>query len=182
MDWDVVVVGAGVVGLACAERLARAGLSTLVAERHARFGQETSSRNSQVVHAGMYYPTGSLKAALCVRGNASLYAWCERHGVAHRRVGKYIVAPGPDGEPALDAICERGRANGVARLERVSGARVAADEPAVIAHAALFSPDTGIVDAHELMASLAAAARAHGCDFAFEHTLVAAERAGAGWA
>src|SRR5581483_1853509 len=77
MSWDVAVVGAGVIGLACAERLARAGLSTLVLERHARFGQETSSRNSQVVHAGMYYPTASLKAELCVRGNASLMKWCE---------------------------------------------------------------------------------------------------------
>lgn len=181
MDWDVVVVGAGVVGLACAERLARAGRSVLVTERHARFGQETSSRNSQVIHAGMYYPTGSLKATLCVRGNASLYAWCERHGVAHRRTGKYIVAPTADGERELDAILARGRANGVAGLTKVSGAHVEAEEPSVIAHAALFSPSTGIVDAHALMASLAAAARAHGCDFAYEHALVAADRAASGW-
>ncbi len=181
MDWDIVVVGAGVVGLACAERLARAGRSVLVVERHARFGQETSSRNSQVIHAGMYYPTGSLKATLCVRGNASLYAWCERHGVAHRRVGKYIVATSADGGSQLDAILERGRANGVAGLTKVSGAHVEAEEPSVIAHAALFSPATGIVDAHELMASLAGAARAHGADFAYEHTLVAAGRAAGGW-
>ena len=182
MDWDTVVVGAGVVGLACAERLARAGRSVLVAERHARFGQETSSRNSQVIHAGMYYPTGTLKAELCVRGNASLYAWCARHGVAHRRVGKYIVAPTADGEPALDAILARGHANGVASLAKVAGARVEAEEPRVIAHAALFSPSTGIVDAHELMASLAASARANGCDFVYEHAIVGAERTAGGYA
>jgi len=181
MDWDVVVIGAGVVGLACAERLARAGLSTLVAERHARFGQETSSRNSQVIHAGMYYPTGSLKATLCVRGNASLYAWCERHSVAHRRLGKYIVAPNSDGERELDAILARARANGVAALEKVTGAEVEAAEPNVIAHVALWSPNTGIVDAHELMTSLAVAARGHGCDFAYEHAIVAAEPVAGGY-
>jgi len=181
MDWDVVVIGAGVVGLACAERLARSGLSTLVAERHARFGQETSSRNSQVIHAGMYYPTGSLKATLCVRGNASLYAWCERHRVAHRRLGKYIVAPDADGERELDAILVRARANGVAALEKVTGAEVEAAEPNVIAHAALWSPNTGIVDVHELMRSLAVAARGHDCDFAYEHTIVAAEPVAGGY-
>lgn len=181
MEWDAVVIGAGVVGLACAERLARSGLSTLVAERHARFGQETSSRNSQVIHAGMYYPHGSLKATLCVRGNASLYAWCERHDVAHRRVGKYIVATDPDGEAELDAILARGHANGVVALGKVTRAQIAAAEPNVIAHAALWSPDTGIVDAHALMTSLAAAARGHGCDFAYGHTLATAERVGAGY-
>ena len=181
VDWDAVVIGAGVVGLACAERLARAGLSTLVAERHPRFGQETSSRNSQVIHAGMYYPHGSLKATLCVRGNASLYAWCRSHRVAHKRLGKYIVSTDPEGEAELDAIFERGRANGVTALQKVTGAEVAAVEPNVIAHAALWSPDTGIIDAHELMSSLVAAARHHGCDFAYGHTLLAAERIGDGY-
>jgi L-2-hydroxyglutarate oxidase LhgO len=181
VDCDVAIVGAGVVGLACAERLARLGLATLVLERHARAGQETSSRNSQVIHAGMYYPTGSLKAELCVRGNRSLYDWCARHGVAHRRVGKYIVATSREGEGELDAILARGRANGVARLEKVSGADVVAAEPNVIAAAALFSPDTGIVDAHGLMTSLAAAARAHGADLAFAHVLAAAEPIAGGY-
>jgi L-2-hydroxyglutarate oxidase LhgO len=181
VDWDIVVIGAGVVGLACAERLARAGLSTLLVERHARFGQETSSRNSQVIHAGMYYPRGSLKATLCVRGNASIYAWCESRGVAHRRVGKYIVATDPAGEVELDAILERGRANGVTALVKVPQSHVAAAEPNVIAHAALWSPDTGIIDTHELMSSFAVAARGHGCDFAYEHHLMAAERTGSGY-
>jgi L-2-hydroxyglutarate oxidase LhgO len=181
MFWDAVVVGAGVVGLACAERLARAGRSTLVLERHARFGQETSSRNSQVVHSGIYYPTGSLKAELCVRGNASLYAWCERFSVPHARVGKFIVAPTAAGEPELEALLARGQANGVPRLERVPAARVFADEPNVIAAAALWSPDSGIVDAHAFMASLHAEALAHGADFAFAHTLVGAEPRASGW-
>lgn len=182
VDWDAVVIGAGVVGLACAERLARAGLSTLVAERHSRFGRETSSRNSQVIHAGIYYPHGSLKATLCVRGNASLYAWCQSHRVAHKRLGKYIVSTDPEAEAELDAIFERGRANGVTALQKVTGAEVAAAEPNVIAHAALWSPDTGIIDAHELMSSLVAAARHHRCDFAYGHTLLAAERTGDGYA
>jgi L-2-hydroxyglutarate oxidase LhgO len=181
MIWDAVVVGAGVVGLACAERSARAGLTTLVLERHARAGTETSSRNSQVVHAGLYYPTGSLKAELCVRGNASLWAWCEQRSVPHARVGKFIVAPTAAGEPELETLLARGRANGVPSLERVPAARVAAEEPNVIAAAALWSPTSGIVDAHAFMASLQAEARAHGADFAFAHTLLAAEPRGSGW-
>jgi L-2-hydroxyglutarate oxidase LhgO len=156
-------------------------LSTLVLERHARFGQETSSRNSQVIHAGMYYPTGSLKAELCVRGNHSLVAWCAQHGVAHARVGKFIVAASPAGEAELDAILARAHANGVARIEKVAGTRVVAEEPNVIAHAALWSPDTGVVDSHAFMASLAAQARAHGADFAFSHSLVAAEKTESGF-
>ena len=174
MDVDALVIGAGVVGLACAERLARGGMRTLVLERHEDFGRETSSRNSEVVHAGMYYPTGSLKARLCVRGNASIYAWCEAHGVPFARVGKLIVATSAEGEPVLDTIFERGRANGV-ELERVTGRRILADEPQVAAIAGLHSPRTGIVDSHALMASLLAQARDHGADGAFRHTIFAVE-------
>jgi L-2-hydroxyglutarate oxidase LhgO len=172
---DVVVIGAGVVGLACAEALARAGRSVLVVERHEGFGRETSSRNSQVIHAGMYYPTGSLKAELCVRGNRSLRAWCEQRQVPFRMTGKYIVAVDPAEEPALEAILQRGHANGVEGLVRASAAELAAAEPHVTATMALWSPDSGIVDSHALMASLHAEAQRHGCDFAWRHALVAAE-------
>jgi L-2-hydroxyglutarate oxidase LhgO len=166
---DVVVIGAGVVGLACAEALARSGRSVLVVERHEGFGRETSSRNSQVIHAGMYYPTGSLKAELCVRGNRTLRAWCEKRQVPFRMIGKYIVAVEPAEEPALEAILRRGHANGV------DGLAPAAPPPNVTASLALFSPDSGIVDSHALMASLLAEAQRHGCDFAWRHALVAVE-------
>jgi L-2-hydroxyglutarate oxidase LhgO len=112
VDADVVVVGAGAVGLACAAELSRAGLSVVVAERHASPGQETSSRNSQVLHAGIYYPAGSRKADLCVRGNRSLSAFCEAHGVPFRRIGKWLLAVGPDEEKRLNDEVVRGGRTG----------------------------------------------------------------------
>ena len=175
MTWDVAIVGAGVIGLACAERLTRAGMQVLVLERHAKAGQETSSRNSQVLHAGMYYTPGTLKADLCVRGNASLGAWCESHNIPHARMGKLIVATDEAGEAELAKILERGRANGVAEFDWATRAQIEA-EPNVIARAALWSPRTGIVDAHPLMDSFAAEARTRGCDFAWKHSLLSAER------
>lgn len=181
MDFDVVVIGAGVVGLAVAEAAARAGRSVVIVERHGAFGTETSSRNSQVIHAGMYYPAGSLKARLCVPGNRALYAWCERHGVDHARLGKYIVATAPDEEPALEQILARARTNGVDALEPVTGAAVAAAEPHVRATAGLWSPNTGIVDAHGFMASLLAEARAHDADVAFEHRVTRIAREDGGY-
>src|SRR5512143_3505572 len=129
-DTGVAVVGAGVVGLAVAARLARDGREVVLLERHPRHGQETSSRNSEVVHGGMYYPAGSLKARLCVEGNRRLYAFCEAHGVAHRRTGKIITAAVEEELPALDAILERGKANGVV-MERLTPAQVHDLEPNV---------------------------------------------------
>ena len=170
-DTDAVVIGAGVVGLACARALAARGDSVIVLERHERFGVETSSRNSEVVHAGIYYPTGSLKARLCVAGNRSLVAWCAAHDVPHRRLGKVIVATNADEEPKLGEILARARASGVTTLEEITPARVRALEPRVRASAALWSPDTGIVDSHTFMASLLADAEAHGASVAWRHTL-----------
>lgn len=181
MTWDVAIVGAGVVGLACAERLARAGRRVLVIERHAKHGQETSSRNSQVVHAGMYYDKGTLKAELCVSGNASMGAWCDAHGVPFSRVGKLIVAIDEPGEARLADILARGRANGCEKLDWATSAQIA-EEPNVVARAALWSPRTAIVDVHALMGSLLAQARSHGCDVAFQHALVGAQRTMGGWA
>lgn len=155
-------------------------MQAVVLERHGKAGQETSSRHSQVLHAGMYYGPGTLKAELCVRGNASLGAWCVAHGVPHRRMGKLIVATDESGEAELAKILERGRANGVAELDWATRAQIDV-EPNVIARAALWSPRTGIVDAHPLMDSFAAEARSRGCDFAWKHSLLAVARKDGVW-
>ena len=169
------VVGGGVVGLAVAMRLARGGRAVVLLERHPSFGRETSSRNSEVVHAGMYYPTGSLKARLCVAGNRSLHAWCAAHDVGIRRLGKFIVATVDDEIPALQRIQERGMANGVPGLRWCEPGELARAEPHVRAVAALFSPDTGIVDSHGLMQSLADAAAADDAVLAWGHEFTGAE-------
>lgn len=159
---DAVVVGAGVIGLACARALARAGLETLVLERLPGFGQETSSRNSEVIHAGLYYPTGSLKAECCVAGNRALYAFCAEYGVPHRRCGKLIVATAPAQRDRLAALYAQGRRNGVSDLELLSGADACVLEPALAADHALLSPSTGIIDSHALMLALLGDAERHG--------------------
>jgi L-2-hydroxyglutarate oxidase LhgO len=182
MQVDIAVVGAGVVGLACAHELARAGQSVVVIERHARVGTETSSRNSGVIHAGIYYPADSTKARLCVRGNQSLFAWCRRFDVRAQAVGKIIVATSSAEEATLDTLFWHARLNGVPALRLLSGAEVRAREPAVVAHAGILSATTGIVDVVELAASLRAQAAAHGCTFAMRHTLRAARRATDGYA
>jgi L-2-hydroxyglutarate oxidase LhgO len=175
VDTDVVVIGAGAVGLACARELAARGREVVLIERHERFGVETSSRNSEVIHAGIYYPTGSLKARLCVRGNRSLYAWCESHEVPHARLGKLIVATSAEEEPKLDQILRQAVENGVTSLQRFAPNQIHKLEPHVRATHALWSPDTGIVDSDQLMASLYADARAHGCTDALRHEVVGAE-------
>ena len=134
---DVAIVGGGVVGLAAAGAIASRGYSTCVLERHPRMGTETSTHNSGVIHAGIYYPPGSEKARLCVEGQALLYEFCERHGVPHSRCGKLIVAQDEDDLPALEALRARGTANGVEGLAMVDRDFIAAREPAVQAVAAL---------------------------------------------
>ena len=148
---EAVVVGAGVVGLAVGRALARPGLETIVLEREATIGTGVSSRNSEVIHAGLYDAPGSLKARLCVAGRRTLYAYCEAHGVAHRRCGKLVVAATPAQAQALEAIAARARANGVEGLKLLDGAEARALEPALAAEAALQSPETGIIDSHGLM-------------------------------
>lgn len=180
MDADVVVVGAGAVGLACAAELSRAGLAVVVAERHAAPGQEASSRNSQVLHAGIYYAEGSLKARLCVAGNRSLAGFCEAHGVPFRRVGKWLLALTPEEEPRLAEVVAGGLANGVV-LEEVPLARFRAEEPRVRATAAVLSPATGILDVHGLFRALRAIAEENGASFAFRHELVAAAPVAGGY-
>jgi len=163
---DAVVVGAGVVGLAVARALARAGREVVVLEAENAFGTGTSARNSEVIHAGLYYPTGSLRARLCVRGKALLYDFCASHGVAHRRCGKLIVATSADELPALDRLQATAAANGVPDLQRLTAAEAQALEPALHCVGALLSPSTGIVDSHGLMLALLGDAEAAGAALA----------------
>ncbi|CAN5260667.1 NAD(P)/FAD-dependent oxidoreductase [soil metagenome] len=151
---DAVVVGAGVVGLAVGRALAQRGLETLVLERFDAIGTGTSSRNSEVIHAGIYYPPGSLKARLCVQGKAMLYAFCESHGVEHRRCGKLLVATQEAQRGKLAQIAAQARANGVGDLQLLDAAQLRALEPALCAVAGLLSPSTGIIDSHGLMLAL----------------------------
>ena len=151
---DCIVIGGGVIGLAIARRVALAGVETLVLEREAVHGSHTSSRNSEVIHAGVYYPPGSLKALLCVRGREQLYGYCEDRGIEHRRCGKLIVATSDEEQPRLQHYFETARRNGVIDLAWLSPAQAAEFEPAVRCAAALWSPSTGIVSSHQLMQAL----------------------------
>jgi L-2-hydroxyglutarate oxidase LhgO len=150
---DAVVIGAGAVGLAIARQLARAGHDIVILEKNAHFGMETSARNSEVIHAGLYYPKGSLKARLCTRGKALLYEFCEQHGVPHKRIGKLIVGHAGQ-EPQIDAIATAASENGVDDLQSLTRAQIAALEPQIVADSGLFSPSTGIIDSHQYMLAL----------------------------
>ena len=151
---DTVVIGAGVVGLAVARALALRGREVLVLEAADAIGTGTSSRNSEVIHAGIYYATGSLKARLCVEGKALLYAYCAERGIAHRRCGKLLVATSDDQLPQLQSIIDKAAANGVNDLVRLTQAEAQAMEPRLSCVAAVHSPSTGIIDSHALMLSL----------------------------
>ena len=166
---DCVVIGAGVIGLAVARELAMQGREVIVLEREGAIGMGVSSRNSEVIHAGMYYPRSSLKAELCVRGNRLLREYAQSHGVPFLTVGKLIVATANEDHPRLLALLETGRASGVAGLHEIPASEARALEPELSCVAALYSPDTGIIDSHALMLSLQGDAEAHGATVAF-HT------------
>ncbi|OIR00913.1 L-2-hydroxyglutarate oxidase LhgO [mine drainage metagenome] len=159
---DCVVIGAGVVGLAAARRLANAGREVLILEAAERIGTGISARNSEVLHAGLYYPEGSLKARLCLLGRELLHAYCEARAIPHRRCGKLVVASDQARCAELEAIAARARRNGVAGVEILSRAQARALEPELQCAAALHSPATGIVDSHALMLSLLGDAQAAG--------------------
>lgn len=151
---ECVVIGAGVVGLAVARALALAGREVLVLEAASTIGTGTSSRNSEVIHAGLYYAAGSLKARLCVQGKGQLYDYCAERGIGHRRCGKLLVATAVEQLPQLQGIIDRAARNGVNDLVRLSGAQARALEPELTCEAAVYSPSTGIVDSHALMLAL----------------------------
>jgi L-2-hydroxyglutarate oxidase LhgO len=155
LDFDVVVIGAGVVGLAVGRACALAGLRVLVIERAAQIGTEVSSRSSEVIHAGLYYPSGSLKARLCVEGRAMLYDYCRERGIGHEQCGKLVVATHESQHARLAQLLGQAHANGVADCVWLEAAEARALEPQVHCTAALMSPSTGILDSHGLMYSLA---------------------------
>lgn len=181
MTFDVIIIGAGVVGLACAQRLARRDRKLAVLEKHDSFGQETSSRNSEVIHAGIYYPQGFLKSRLCVEGNRLLYAWCGEHNVPHGRIGKLIVATTEEEASSLEVICSGAERNGVPGLELLGKKQLLSMEPEVSAVAALLSPTTGIIDSHHLMRSLLHAAEDKGAVMSRRAKVTAIEFDGDGY-
>lgn len=172
---ECVVVGAGVVGLAAARRLAQAGLEVVVVEAAGDIGTGTSSRNSEVIHAGIYYPAGSLMARLCVAGKQALYAYCDQYGVPYRRCGKLIVATADNERDKLAAIKSHAEANGVGDMQVLSGAEARALEPALNCVGALLSPSTGIVDSHAYMLALRGEIEAAGGALAFHAPLLSAK-------
>jgi len=173
---DAAVIGAGVTGLAAARAIAAAGASVCVLERHPRPGMDTSTHNSGVIHAGIYYPTGSLKARLCVEGRELMYEFCARYSVPHLRSGKLIVAYDESEIGELEALHRRGAANGVEGLAIVDPAFIAAREPAVFAVAGLWSPDSGIVNAEDLVKALLRTGADAGVMFLPGTHLIAADR------
>jgi L-2-hydroxyglutarate oxidase LhgO len=168
---DAVVVGAGVVGLAVARALALAGRETIILEKEITIGTGTSSRNSEVIHAGIYYPKGSLKARLCVAGRKALYAYCDAHGIPYRRCGKLIVAIGEEQRGSLERVLATARGNGVDDITLISREEAQALEPALACAGALLSPSTGILDSHAYMLALLGDAQAQGAMIAYGSTV-----------
>ncbi|MBC7202664.1 MAG: NAD(P)/FAD-dependent oxidoreductase [Pusillimonas sp.] len=171
VDIDCLVIGAGVIGLATARELALAGREVLVVEAESQIGTGTSSRNSEVIHAGLYYPTKSAKARLCVTGRKALYEYCEAHGVPHKKTGKLIVATTNNQLDALQTLRDKALANGVDDIQWLSAREAIALEPELNCRAALFSPSTGIIDSHALMLSLQGQAEQAGSQFVFRTPL-----------
>lgn len=178
---EVAVIGAGVVGLAVARELALRGHEVVIVEAEGAIGTGISARNSEVIHAGLYYPAGSLKARLCVRGKALLYDYCAARGIAHRRCGKLVVATRTADLPRLQELAAKGASNGVDDLALLDRDAVLALEPALRAEGALWSPSSGIVDSHGLMTALLGDAEAAGAVLALASPITGGERRGDIW-
>jgi L-2-hydroxyglutarate oxidase LhgO len=179
---ECVVVGGGAVGLAVARALARAGREVLVLEKERWIGSETSSRNSEVIHAGIYYPKDSLKALLCLRGRNALYIYCAEHGVPHKRLGKLVAACAEAEIPALEGIWRKAAANGVDDLAWLTAAEAKALEPNLFCVKAFLSPSTGIIDSHALMLAFQADAEAAGAIVVLRAPVLSGRVAGRGFA
>jgi L-2-hydroxyglutarate oxidase LhgO len=175
---DIVIIGAGVVGLAVAERLSRTtrGQEIVVLERHDGFGRETSSRNSEVVHAGLYYAKDLLKTTLCIRGNPLLFELCRKEGIPHRKTGKIILATNESEEQQVQSIFKGARANGAAGIRLISAGEIETMEPCVFGLSGLYSPESGIVDSHQLMKYFEQAAQSRGVTVAYGTEVVALEK------
>jgi L-2-hydroxyglutarate oxidase LhgO len=180
-ETDVVVVGGGVIGLASAAALAAAGRSVVLVERNAAIAREVTARNSEVIHAGIYYPEGSLKAQLCVAGRQALYERCRKLRIPHRKLGKLIVATDADELAVLESLQQRAHANGVPEVASIDEREVRRREPFVRALGALDSPVSGIVDAHALCLSYAAEAEAHGAVLVMQTEVLEIERRAPGY-
>lgn len=178
---DITIIGAGAVGLAIAHELSGAGRAIVAIERNDSFGRETSSRNSEVIHGGIYYPEGSLKASLCVEGRKSIYELCRQHSIPFRKTGKIIVAPTPSQIPELERLKQKGEANGVEGLRLLDKGELAVLEPDVRAEAGLLSPETGIFDTHRFMAYLERNASS-GVTFAYRCEVEGIDRESDGYA
>jgi len=172
---ECVVIGAGVIGLAIARRLAQAGREVIVLEAAEGIGTVTSSRNSEVIHAGIYYKAGSLMAQMCVSGKRALYDYCRSHGIPHKNCGKLIVATTPKETEKLQSIRAHAETNGVDDMQILTGVAARALEPALNCDAALLSPSTGIIDSHSYMLALRGDAEAAGAAFAFHTPLLRAK-------
>ncbi|UCF74970.1 MAG: NAD(P)/FAD-dependent oxidoreductase [Betaproteobacteria bacterium] len=170
---ECAVIGAGVVGLAIARKLAMEGREVVVLEAEKAFGTHTSARNSEVIHAGIYYATGSLKARLCVAGRRLLYRYCEQHDIGHRRIGKLIVASDDTQIPGLEQYKAQAQTNGVSDLKWLDGRAVRELEPEVRSVAGVLSPSTGVVDSHGLMLAYLGDAEQHGASLALESPVIA---------
>jgi L-2-hydroxyglutarate oxidase LhgO len=181
MDFDIVIIGGGIVGLAIAAETAQRFRRVALLERHDGFGRETSSRNSEVIHGGIYYNTDSLKARLCVEGRRLIYAFAQEHGIPFKKSGKIIVAVNQDEVRSIEELKRRGEANGVENLTMLTAAEVRRREPNVRALAALLSPETGIVDSHRLMEAYCRVARNAGADIVFGANVEGLEQISRGW-
>lgn len=169
---DILIIGAGVVGLAVAKELSCIRKNIIIIEKNKSFGQETSSRNSEVIHGGMYYPSGTLKAELCIKGRHLLYQLCNEKKIPHKKIGKLIIATIKDELPALEALLAQGKDNGVEGLEIITEAQMKKFEPEVSGLTALYSPETGIIDSHRLMDYLLTAAKDNGATIAYNAEVV----------
>ena len=178
---DILIIGAGVVGLAIAREVARADRRVVILERNKAFGQETSSRNSEVIHGGMYYPSGTLKARFCVEGRRLLYELCEKYSIAHKKTGKLVVAVEEDEKNVLQKLLKLGQVDGVEGLVMFSADQINKIEPNVKGLSAMYSPQTGIIDSHSLMKFYLNSAQDDGAMVVFNAEATAIERKAKGY-